>query len=59
MKRFFKSSILFWLALVFITLGYVLLSRGEITLAPMLLVTGYCVMLPLFLWLSFRGGTGE
>ena len=58
-QLFQKSKSLFWLALVFITVGYVLLGRGDITLAPMLLVTGYCVMLPLFLWFSFRGGSGE
>jgi hypothetical protein len=28
-------------------LGYVLLSRGDITLAPLLLVAGYCVLIPL------------
>ena len=28
-------------------LGYVLLSRGDITLAPILLVAGYCALIPL------------
>jgi hypothetical protein len=28
-------------------LGSVLLSRGDITLAPLLLVAGYCVLIPL------------
>jgi hypothetical protein len=26
--------------------GYISLSRGSITLAPVLLVTGYCVLIP-------------
>ena len=30
-----------------ITLGYVLLSQGSITAAPLLLVLGYVVLLPL------------
>ena len=32
---------------VAVALGFVLLSRGEITLAPILLVAGYCALLPL------------
>ena len=28
-------------------LGFVFLSRGEITIAPILLVAGYCALLPL------------
>ena len=30
-----------------IVLGYVLLSQGDITAAPLLLVGGYCVLIPL------------
>jgi hypothetical protein len=33
--------------LVAILLGYVLLSRGDVTAAPLLLVAGYCVLIPL------------
>jgi hypothetical protein len=33
-------------ALVAILLGYLLLSRGSITAAPLLLVLGYCVLVP-------------
>jgi len=33
-------------ALVAILLGYLLLSRGSITAAPILLVLGYCVLVP-------------
>jgi hypothetical protein len=34
-------------ALVCLAAGYVLLSKGDTTLAPMLLVAGYCVLFPL------------
>ena len=30
-----------------VVLGYVLLAQGDITLAPILLVGGYCVLIPL------------
>lgn len=30
-----------------VALGYVLLSQGDITAAPLLLVAGYCVLIPL------------
>ncbi|NNF06206.1 MAG: hypothetical protein HKN21_05560 [Candidatus Eisenbacteria bacterium] len=33
-------------ALVSILLGFFVLSRGSITLAPILLVLGYCVLVP-------------
>lgn len=39
---------LWWgLAMVTILLGYADLARGGTTLAPILLVTGYCVLVPL------------
>lgn len=37
---------LFAAAVVAIVAGYVLLSRGSITLAPILLILGYIVLLP-------------
>ncbi|MBZ0269280.1 hypothetical protein K8I85_14090 [bacterium] len=30
-----------------VVLGYVLLSQGDVTAAPLLLVAGYCVLIPL------------
>lgn len=30
-----------------VVLGYILLSRGDTTAAPILLVAGYCVLIPL------------
>ncbi len=34
-------------SLVVIVLGFIFLSRGSITLAPILLVLGYCVLVPI------------
>jgi len=42
-----KNYILFALAAAVILAGYVALSRGSITLAPILLLTGYLVLVPL------------
>lgn len=38
---------LFGLGLVAIVVGFVLLSFNNITIAPLLLVLGYCVLVPL------------
>jgi len=41
-----KNWILFGAGLAAIILGFVLLSQGDITLAPILLVVGYVVLIP-------------
>ena len=41
-----KNYLLFTVAAVVILAGYVALSRGSITLAPILLLTGYLVLIP-------------
>ena len=41
-----KNYILFGVALAVIVIGYVLLGQNSITLAPFLLVVGYCVLIP-------------
>jgi hypothetical protein len=41
-----KNWILFGSGLGAIVLGFVLLSQGDITLAPILLVVGYIVLIP-------------
>ena len=50
-------------ALAVIVLGYVALAAGRLSVGPLLLVAGYCVLLPFFLWRSFRrrvdDGVGE
>ena len=33
--------------LIAVVLGYVLLALGNITLSPLLLVAGYCILIPL------------
>ncbi|HXV12594.1 MAG TPA: hypothetical protein VEC56_00175 [Candidatus Krumholzibacteria bacterium] len=38
---------LFAAGLVAITAGYVLLAVNDITIAPVLLVLGYCILVPL------------
>ncbi len=43
-----------------LVVGYLSLSRGSITLAPVLLVTGYCVLIPVaFLVRGSGSETGE
>ena len=42
-----RNSLLLGIAVAVLGLGYVALSRGSTTLAPVLLVLGYCVFLPL------------
>jgi len=42
-----KNYLLFGLALIVIAIGYVTLSQGSMTLSPILLVVGYCVLIPL------------
>jgi len=44
-----RRSILITLGLITIVLGYVFLARNSISLAPVLLVLGYCVLIPLAL----------
>ena len=41
-----RNYYIFLAGLVVIILGYFTLSQGSITLAPILLVLGYCVILP-------------
>ncbi|RKX29535.1 MAG: hypothetical protein DRP47_01485 [Candidatus Zixiibacteriota bacterium] len=44
-----RNYIVFAIALVVIILGYVTLAQGSLTLAPLLLVIGYCVLIPVAL----------
>ena len=48
------NSLLLGLGVVLIVVGYLTLSRGSTTLAPVLLVTGYVVLIPASL--VIRGG---
>jgi len=44
-----RNYLFFGLAMLSIILGYIALSKGSITLAPILLVLGYCVLVPIAL----------
>jgi len=44
-----RNYILGALGLLFIVFGFITLARGSITLAPILLVLGYCVIVPVAL----------
>ena len=43
-----------WLGigLLVIVVGYIALARGSITLAPILLVAGYCILIPIAILLG-------
>jgi len=54
------NSLLLGISLAVLVAGYVALSRGSTTLAPVMLVLGYCVLVPASLLLRGRNqGTGE
>ena len=44
-----RNYIAFAVALAVIVVGFITLGKGSITLAPILLVLGYCVLLPIAL----------
>ncbi len=45
--RRFSGAVMWWgAALIVLALGYVDLARGGETIAPILLVLGYCVLVP-------------
>ena len=48
------NSLLLGLGVVVLTAGYVALSKGSTTLAPVLLVAGYCGLIPASLLLRGR-----
>ena len=52
------NSLLLGLGIAVLAAGYVALSKGSITLAPVLLVTGYVVLIPASLLIRARN-TGE
>ena len=41
-----RNWMLFGIALLVIIVGYIFLANGSITIAPLLLVAGYCVLIP-------------
>jgi hypothetical protein len=57
--KILKDFWLLWAGLGAIALGFLTLEGGMLTVGPLLLVGGYCVLLPFFLWRSFRNSVGE
>ena len=49
-----RNYLVFAFALVVIIIGYVTLGYGSITLAPILLVLGYCVLIPIAIVIKGR-----
>lgn len=49
-----KNYYLFALGLVIIVVGFISLRMGSITLAPILLVLGYCVIIPLSIIVNWK-----
>jgi hypothetical protein len=49
-----RNALLLMVGILIIVIGYFLLGRGSITAAPLLLVLGYCVVVPLsiILWIK-------
>jgi hypothetical protein len=47
-----RSYWLFGAGFAAIVMGYALLSRGSITAAPILLVAGYCALVPLAIFVK-------
>ena len=54
-----KKLWLLWTSLGAVVLGFITLAAGMLTVGPVLLVLGYCVLLPFFLWRSFQDSVGE
>jgi hypothetical protein len=49
-----KNYYIFGAALLVIILGYITLAGGSITLAPILLILGYCVLIPISIIIDGR-----
>ena len=52
------NSALLVLGMAILAFGYMSLARGSLTLAPILLVTGYCVLIPASLLVRGSGSNG-
>ena len=52
-----SNSVLLLAGVAVLVAGYLSLSKGSTTLAPVLLVTGYCVLIPASLLVRPREGT--
>ena len=59
MMEILRRNWLLWAGAVAIVVGFLALAGGSLTLGPLLLVAGYCLALPIYLWRNFRDGVGE
>jgi hypothetical protein len=53
-----RNAALLAVGAVVVLFGYVLLDRGSVVMAPLLLFAGYVVLIPAGLLLGFRGDRG-
>jgi uncharacterized membrane protein HdeD (DUF308 family) len=54
-----KNWMILGAALASIVLGFIALASGSITLAPILLVLGYCVLIPIGIMIKDRPADSE
>jgi uncharacterized membrane protein len=56
-----RNVLLLVAGIVVVMIGYLFLGKGSITAAPVLLVLGYCVIIPLsiILWVKKPDGEGK
>lgn len=47
-----KNYVVFALAIIVIVIGFITLGQGSMTLSPILLVLGYCVLIPIALMIK-------
>jgi len=50
------NYIVFVLALILIVVGWILLAKGSMTLAPLILVISYCVLIPISILIGIGKG---
>ena len=53
-----RNYLILGIALVVIILGYIALGQGSLTLAPVLLVVGYCIIIPIGIMVKGRPASG-
>jgi hypothetical protein len=54
-----KNTTLLWVSLLVIVAGFLTLKAGMLSVGPIMLVAGYCVGLPVFIWRAFKKSVGE
>ena len=54
-----KNYIWFGISLVVMIIGYILLSQGSTTMAPLFLVIAYCVLVPIAILIKDRPKTKD